>query len=1072
MIDWQLLYYKYGQKKSGEKFEDIALEYVRDTYSEYTWEPTGRTRDGNRDFHNLEDTLLNIWGEAKYKKNSNSLTRKDLDPTILSGLIDGTVSLIVFITNGNIPDSLITRMTLGANMKGIKISFVTGKQLSDWLLLNSDILNQYFDKEVKDINLDNEQLIEFKKISFFEPISLDFHPNYNKVHMNVDDVFILNCVIYNSQVCTCNINLEEGAPLSFINSQNYENPNSFELKPGLNAVSFLIKAMHEYNNAVRIELQCDKNSYHCVSPKIVIKQNKQLNIYYFEQVNSLRKIKLIIDNFDSTFGSYAFFIHGHSGMGKSYILNSLSLDYCLDHDLSLVTFESNQQSNINYLLLCRIIIFLQYGNIFWDHNKENIKKFCLEFTILNTKMDVNIMNNLLNGCFDTNIAKTTIEYLAQLGPDFPIFISSKKHKNFRILLLDDIHNLTPPQGLLLEHLVNQQLNSSNNNILVLSGRKNEFIHPSLEKKLVENISNYYELDALTEKDIEGTTLQNFKMKERLAKPIIKQLSSNLLLLNEILSTIKYTYTITHNIEIDNDQFIEWYINIYSNGLVFQEKFFSLKAQYYLLDILYFFKKGISVNLLSSYPQFDKKILEKDIDILINCHCVKRIGKKIITPFHDYMIESYKHLRKGKEFNQSTGDFLVFLLNSGNKELDINYLLVIISKCGRKYFNNYKNTILDLMMKYIHQSEYGAATIFAELFYNMISSKKKITKKEKYYLYLYVDCLVHCDNKYRAKKLLHDIVDKEEFTNFEKYEAAVSLLNQRFWNVDIKGIVEDSKMHQTALENMFMDNLDSEMLQRFKKTYESCFNRRMVTLMLLENYDEARKTYAEGLIALKDFCNIYNLNYHSEIATIIMDYARGNMAHAPKTSYLLFLHALDFFTERKIDYIRRFIICQIDLILCGNLLNKKTDYQKFNSLVNKLKQHNFLLEYIKGTLKIYACRIVDYNRINKNSFVTDFFIDEFFNQIEKIKIENSIILQGRELYLYNYLAGYFYIVQNRYAEARACILNNLDYINKAGNTYKIPLNHNLTNLETIRNVEWFQEDKTYEITDYLIDSRFW
>ena len=94
MINWKLLYDKFGRLNAAKKFEDLALDYVCDVYNEYTWKPTQRTRDGNRDFHNLEEDLLKIWGEAKYKKDSISLTRKDLDPTILSGLIDGHWSYV------------------------------------------------------------------------------------------------------------------------------------------------------------------------------------------------------------------------------------------------------------------------------------------------------------------------------------------------------------------------------------------------------------------------------------------------------------------------------------------------------------------------------------------------------------------------------------------------------------------------------------------------------------------------------------------------------------------------------------------------------------------------------------------------------------------------------------------------------------------------------------------------------------------------------------------------------------------------------------------------------------------
>lgn len=68
--------------------------------------------------------------------------------------------------------------------------------------------------------------------------------------------------------------------------------------------------------------------------------------------------------------------------------------------------------------------------------------------------------------------------------------------------------------------------------------------------------------------------------------------------------------------------------------------------------------------------------------------------------------------------------------------------------------------------------------------------------------MYADCLVHCDNQYRAKQFFQEILTKEENTSFEKYEVAVSLLNQRFWNIELDELIEDSKMYQYTLESLF------------------------------------------------------------------------------------------------------------------------------------------------------------------------------------------------------------------------------------------------------------------------------
>ena len=54
-MNWNILYDKFGQSLSAAKFEDLSLEYVKDIYKQYEWFPTKRTRDGNKDFHLLEN---------------------------------------------------------------------------------------------------------------------------------------------------------------------------------------------------------------------------------------------------------------------------------------------------------------------------------------------------------------------------------------------------------------------------------------------------------------------------------------------------------------------------------------------------------------------------------------------------------------------------------------------------------------------------------------------------------------------------------------------------------------------------------------------------------------------------------------------------------------------------------------------------------------------------------------------------------------------------------------------------------------------------------------------------------
>lgn len=1076
MINWEKLYIKFGQSEAAKRFEDMALDYVRQTYCEYSWVPTPRTRDGNKDFHTIENELLNIWGEAKYKKDSVALTRKDLDPTILSGLVDGTVELIIFVTNGRIPDELIDRMLLGAKIKDIKLSFVLEHQLADWLILNPQKYMLYFE-EALDISADlyiSEQSIEIRKVSFFESASIDFAPNISRVEMLVGDIVILNFIILATHVGVGKFFFENDFPFSIVNNENYDNPDCFKLTAGINIISFMVKAKAEYDNTLRVGIEIDLKQYFFVTSRIVIKNNRHLKIVYYDQIEIIKKINGIIDTYNFDMGNYIFFIHGKSGMGKSYILNLLSHEYSMKNDITYVTFEKSKQSNTNFLLLCRILIFLQYGNIFWDFGKKNLKKVCLSINNQDAFSNMQL-NQIIDGCFDANIAKNTIDSLIEVAKGKNI-ISSRRKKQFRILLLDDIQYLNSSQSEFFKIIIKQQLCSINNNIIILSGTKDKFYDKGLEKLLLENISNYHPLDVLSDKDVESSLKKNLMIKDKnLSRIFINKFPRNLLLFNEVL--YNYKYILPNDLELSGDDLLNFYIEMFDNNLVFQYKFNEIKSQFYLFDIICLFKKGLPIKSFFKYPLFDEDTLKNDFENLCNQNCIRYIGNDYVASYHDYITENYRMMRKGKELNRKTGGFLKFLLEKFKTEIDSNYLLYLLCKCGKKYFNFYNKKIQELMLKYVNESQYGTAIYFAELFYKNISTKDHLNSKERYFLYLFFDCLVHCDNQYRAKELLKGMAGSTSGCYFEKYEAAISLLNQKFWTIDLDGLIEDSKVYQLDLEIMFMTELETQdEITRFKKSYEACFNRRMVTFLLTDNYKEAQKTYQDGLIAIKKFCELYKLEYIPEIATIVMDYARGLASNKIKIANYLLGIASDIFEQNKFIYVRRNLICKADLLISQHILGERVNYRDFDNIAQKLDGYRFTFEYIKTILKGCACRLIDYSNATKSISNLDNISlsahDDILSLLQGCLLDKQIILQTREKFLYNYLTAYIYICKKQYNLAEKGLLENMEYVKHAGQSYHIPLLHNLKNIRSIKTIEWYQQGKSYKDTVFILESRFW
>ena len=86
--------------------------------------------------------------EAKYKKNSSALRKQDIDPTMMSGLLNGNIEIIYFITNGYMPDTIMQRIKQASLVYSFNIICITRLQLEYWLLLRPNIYERFFKEKL------------------------------------------------------------------------------------------------------------------------------------------------------------------------------------------------------------------------------------------------------------------------------------------------------------------------------------------------------------------------------------------------------------------------------------------------------------------------------------------------------------------------------------------------------------------------------------------------------------------------------------------------------------------------------------------------------------------------------------------------------------------------------------------------------------------------------------------------------------------------------------------------------------------------------------------------------------
>lgn len=171
-VDWKNI------KKGFRGFEKLAFAYVQDKYPNSAWQKTTETRDGNKDavalvfgYQPYPDKEEQWWMEAKYSTESQIISRYRLDATIVSAVLNGSVSRIFFVTNISISTKTILdiRTALYNALNCRDIIFCTRHTLEHWLAKNSRIYHNFFnvDKTLKHIPIKYPQLFATQDIDFY-----------------------------------------------------------------------------------------------------------------------------------------------------------------------------------------------------------------------------------------------------------------------------------------------------------------------------------------------------------------------------------------------------------------------------------------------------------------------------------------------------------------------------------------------------------------------------------------------------------------------------------------------------------------------------------------------------------------------------------------------------------------------------------------------------------------------------------------------------------------------------------------------------------------------------------------
>lgn len=143
-------------KLSHSEFEKLALEHVRDIYTECSWYCTSLTADGGKDavgeFRKFEDELAEIyWMEAKHHPKNRSIGKYTLDTHLVSAFFSKGVKRLHVVTSGVLSGNFISRADVFGKEHGFIFAHSDCDALEAWLASRHDIVNKFFGSAAPDV---------------------------------------------------------------------------------------------------------------------------------------------------------------------------------------------------------------------------------------------------------------------------------------------------------------------------------------------------------------------------------------------------------------------------------------------------------------------------------------------------------------------------------------------------------------------------------------------------------------------------------------------------------------------------------------------------------------------------------------------------------------------------------------------------------------------------------------------------------------------------------------------------------------------------------------------------------
>lgn len=974
-------------------FEEIACNYANSVYKKYTWIPTGKSWDGNKDAEFREKIeSLNYyykgWCEAKYTQDpQQSIPKSHMDSTLVSGILDGEVIFILFVTNGKISTDFIKRATAILEPHRIKVRFVDGPVLSDWLITQPDIIDKYFSEiEFDSINPDFE--LELIDACFLDAImsapSLIFP--INKLYVNKE--YFLYLSFHSNK--KAHITFEFNSKAIRIIPQEY---NEYCLLPGYNSITARCIAKFPFNEDLEILIFYEnKLILKERIMELLIEEDQSPIIVYSHQQEILQKLYNCIGNNFSK--NMLLHLYGSEGSGKSYLLGQLVTSISEKHNQILILRFSEKEAE-NASSLCKLILFLNFGYLY-DLSDEAFTQLVQK----NTNFPFEVFLELKEGTQNQITALNVINEISEMINDnqcalFPNTISLL-HKNNSYIIADDFQKISIKHSFLCKKIIEEFVTKSNSTMFIVCNRPGEFYDIDLEKTVKKVRIGKWNLSGISINDVYESMKRNFNQ-EIAGLTSLFPLPISVLHLELLVKKLHDKRILCFSKEKRGRIFSEAYeeTNITSNQFAVN-KLRNCKYSK-ILYIVYKIESGVPTSLLKSF--YRQRYINASKEFFKDTLIKEENGN--LKPYHDIYLYAFTQIQFDTNYMDELNSFLQFCISQKieNSVLVSNILSILIERKNITR-NNYLNMAKTICTDYYSKSQYIAAQNLAIVLLPDLNCTpySQYTYEDLELLYIYAQSKKYSQTHVESSKylqLISDIGGVLPLNSKQKgivQEAHSELITNYLYSLDF----ERFEKELTYYENHLKGKTDIYSSEHKINAYLNFLNRKILFAFFTDDNnlkDKYKKAYDESK----------NLNRDDYQAYADMDYAKIIMFQNNKKAFDLFEKALPIFQKYKKCEKRR-VDCMSEIVFLNHLMSRLS-YDQLYDLQKEALDNKYVHVYARLTLTILSLELVDgedpesiemkltkllidYSDLNKNNrlglFVNQLFTAIYFKKGDRQK----------------------------------------------------------------------------------------